>query len=112
MRRRWLRREFRWGRPSRNLRVSGYGGLCGERGALQAHRGAVAFFKGGELFGDAVFGDDEVGGLEAGDVVAFVVGDGDVELHEIDGNAEAGAVLLRVKVGGRGGERDDGGCDC
>ncbi len=77
----------------------GDGGLWRRRGT-EALRGAVAFFECGELFGDAVFGDHEVGGLEAGDVVAFVVGDGDVELHEVDRDAEARAVLLRVEAHG------------
>ena len=58
------------------------------------------------LFGDLVFGDGEVFGLQTADVVSLVVGDGDVELHQHDADADARGVILGRRSGSAAGERD------
>src|SRR5205814_9615745 len=53
----------------------------------------------------AVFVDLEVVGLKIGDEVAFPVGDGDAEIHQVDAAAEDGHLLSAGRrIGERGGQ--------
>ena len=55
---------------------------------------SVAFAKECDFLADGVFGDLEVGRLQSGDIVSFAVGDGNIELDQINRNLELR--LLRI----------------
>ena len=54
----------------------------------------VAFFKRVQLLGNLVFHDDKILRAQAGNVIAFAVGDSHVELHQVHMHAQAHAAIL------------------
>ena len=64
----------------------------------QAARRAVAFFKRSDLLLDLILGHDEILGVETRDIASLAIGNGNVQLHQVDVHKDASVVVLRYRA--------------